>query len=51
MKIDTRPRDIFVKNPILILLIEKLLHKSVLQQDVVVVTPPADNWKVPAINI
>ena len=43
-RIDKIPRDIFAKTPILIT--DELLHRSLEQQDVVVVSPAAD--KVPA---
>jgi hypothetical protein len=41
-----RAKNDFVDRPILMLLIEKLLHKSVEQHDVAVVIPPV--VKVPA---
>ena len=40
-RIDMKPRNNLVDRPILILLIEKLLHESVEQHEVVVVTGPA----------
>ena len=40
-RIDMKPRHNLVDKPILILLIEKLLHESVEQHEVVVVTGPA----------